>query len=101
MTILAFTSIGVMLAMSAYTYLRVRPGLARLPMQWSLKGRINWTAPRPVALLVTPVLFIALLIGLPLIVGANDNATVIPMLAFLGPLCHLLHIVLIATRADG
>ncbi len=28
----------------------------RLPMQWSLTGKVNWTAPRPVALAFTPVL---------------------------------------------
>ena len=28
----------------------------RLPMQWSLNGSVNWTAPRPVALAFTPIL---------------------------------------------
>lgn len=28
----------------------------RLPMQWSMDGSVNWTAPRPVALAFTPVL---------------------------------------------
>ncbi len=28
----------------------------RLPMQWSLGGSVNWTAPRRVALAVTPAL---------------------------------------------
>ena len=28
----------------------------RLPMQWSLSGSVNWTAPRAVALAFTPVL---------------------------------------------
>lgn len=31
-------------------------GLARLPMQWSLKGSVNWTAPRKWALAFTPLL---------------------------------------------
>jgi len=29
---------------------------ARLPMQWSLNGSVNWTAPRQIALAFTPVL---------------------------------------------
>lgn len=28
----------------------------RLPMQWSLNGSVNWSAPRPIALAFTPVL---------------------------------------------
>lgn len=28
----------------------------RLPMQWSLDRSVNWTAPRPVALALTPIL---------------------------------------------
>ena len=28
----------------------------RLPMQWSLSGTVNWTAPRPLALAFTPCL---------------------------------------------
>lgn len=33
----------------------------RLPMQWSLSGSVNWTAPRVVALSFTPALTIAIL----------------------------------------
>lgn len=35
---------------------------ARLPMQWSISGSVNWTAPRIVALSFTPVLTIGILI---------------------------------------
>ena len=28
----------------------------RLPMQWSLERRVNWSAPRPLALAFTPLL---------------------------------------------
>lgn len=34
---------------------------ARLPMQWSLSGSVNWTAPRVVALSFTPALTIVML----------------------------------------
>ncbi len=31
--------------------------LDRLPMQWGLKGQVNWTASRPVALAFIPVIY--------------------------------------------
>ena len=31
-------------------------GERRLPMQWSMSGTVNWTAPRPLALSFTPIL---------------------------------------------
>lgn len=34
---------------------------ARLPMQWSLTGKVNWTAPRALALALTPALAICVL----------------------------------------
>ncbi|MFE8107810.1 hypothetical protein [Sphingomonas melonis] len=33
----------------------------RLPMQWGLTGKVNWSVPRPVALAFMPVLATALL----------------------------------------
>lgn len=33
----------------------------RLPMQWSFTGKVNWTAPRVLALAVTPALAIGIL----------------------------------------
>jgi hypothetical protein len=35
----------------------------RLPMQWSLSGKVNWSAPRPLALAFTPVLAAFVLLG--------------------------------------
>ncbi|MBW4329884.1 hypothetical protein KY084_03220 [Stakelama sp. CBK3Z-3] len=40
---------------------------ARIPMQWSLTGKVNWTAPRPFALAFFPVLAILLAIALSVI----------------------------------
>jgi hypothetical protein len=34
---------------------------SRLPMQWSLTGKVNWSAPRHLALAFMPVLAVALL----------------------------------------
>lgn len=34
---------------------------ARLPMQWGLTGKVTWSAPRPLALAIMPVLAVALL----------------------------------------
>lgn len=36
-------------------------GEARLPMQWGLTGKVNWSAPRHLALAFMPVLAVALL----------------------------------------
>lgn len=101
MTILALSAIGLMFALSAYAHLRIRTDLKRLPMQWSLKGKVQWTAPRLPALLFTPLLFTLLLALSSLLGGMEANATIIPMLAIIGPLCHGLHVALIATRAEG
>lgn len=34
---------------------------ARLPMQWGMTGKVNWSAPRPIALAFMPVLSAVLL----------------------------------------
>ena len=36
---------------------------ARLPMQWSFTGSVNWTAPRHLALALTPVLATCILVA--------------------------------------
>lgn len=70
-------------------------GRARLPMQWSWRGTVTWTAPRPVALAFTPALA-ALVLGCALAAGTArpDDAWIIVLVAgaFLGT--HLLHLAL-------
>lgn len=41
----------------------------RLPMQWSLTGKVNWTAPRPLALAFFPGLAVATVIALSIVSG--------------------------------
>ncbi|MEN2748960.1 hypothetical protein [Sphingomonas sp. T9W2] len=57
MTEIAITllTLATLIVMSV-RYDRRHRATARLPMQWSLSGRVNWTAPRRGALAFTPVL---------------------------------------------
>ena len=48
-------AIAILASMSLMANARFR-NERRLPMQWSLGGSVNWTAPRPLALAFTPVL---------------------------------------------
>lgn len=51
----AILAIAMLASMSLMANARFR-NERRLPMQWSLSGSVNWTAPRPLALAFTPVL---------------------------------------------
>lgn len=76
----------------------------RLPMQWSVSGSVNWSAPRVPALMFTPALAICVLTLF--VVGAMNVAPrpgqegmVVPALAGLGSafvVAHLFHLWLIA-----
>jgi hypothetical protein len=61
-TAIALLAIAVLVAMSASANRRFKDE-ARLPMQWSLSGSVNWTAPRSLALAFTPVLASVCLLG--------------------------------------
>jgi hypothetical protein len=58
---IAVLTLAVLVAMSAKANRRFKEE-ARLPMQWSLNGSVNWTAPRIVALAFSPVLGTACLL---------------------------------------
>lgn len=62
MTYIAITivTLAILVVMSV-RYDRRRRQVARLPMQWSLSGGVNWTAPRRLALAVTPALAVIVL----------------------------------------
>lgn len=53
--VIAILAIATLASMSLIANSRFRAE-RRLPMQWSLNGSVNWTAPRPIALAFTPVL---------------------------------------------
>ncbi len=75
----------------------------RLPMQWSISGSVNWTAPRVVALSFTPVLTIGILIFF--VIGSmtmnprpGQEGAVVPTLLAMGGVfiaAHVFHLWLI------
>ena len=76
----------------------------RLPMQWSLTGKVNWTAPRPAALAFTPVLAAVVLFAAAIgILASGDprpgqagmGVPVILLIGFLFVAVHALHLRLI------
>jgi hypothetical protein len=80
-------------------------GEDRLPMQWSAKGNVNWTAPRRIALAFTPVLAIVVLTAVTLSIALGDDprpgqdSFVTPAVLFIGLVfigVHALHLRLIA-----
>lgn len=68
-----------------------------LPMQWDARGRVNWTAPRGVALSFTPLLAAGVLLALSVLVPGAPLTVV--ALAFAAG--HVLHLWLLLRRAKG
>ena len=66
-SIIALIAIGLLIRMSVRANARFREEV-RLPMQWALDGSVNWTAPRGLALALTPI------------DGLHDGAQAIPLL---------------------
>lgn len=60
--LIACASMGVLIAMSVRADSRFSHR-ERLPMQWSFGGSVNWTAPRRVALALTPTLALLCLLA--------------------------------------
>jgi hypothetical protein len=81
----------------------------RLPMQWSVTGKVNWTAPRRIALAFTPVLATVILTAVALSVSLSGDPRPgqeglgAPVVVFIGLVftgVHLLHLRLIARSVD-
>ncbi|KPF45666.1 hypothetical protein ACSV9I_05960 [Rhizobium sp. G187] len=94
--------IMAMLALATWSNIYIAPDRSTLPMQWSLRGRINWQAPRMVALF-SPPLVLAVIMTLVALFASEQNdfdkALVFRALMFmavLGLALQLLHIWLIA-----
>lgn len=87
-------TLGILAALSLAAERRWRMH-ARLPMQWGVRGQVNWTAPRRIALAFTPTLAAVMLFG-PLVL--SDTAITRPIAigsaAFI--FAHLLHLALLA-----
>ncbi|MBX3598411.1 MAG: hypothetical protein KF874_12650 [Rhizobiaceae bacterium] len=60
---------------------------------WSLKGNVNWTAPRVLALSFTPILAVAVLFAVSSRTGGDAFALAVIGIVFVA--AHLLHIWLI------
>jgi hypothetical protein len=89
-------SLSLIAGASRAAWARIEPN-ARLPMQFSLKRRVLWRAPKPVALLFTPILATAvgLALGYAARMPADDSA---PLVIFgvriaLAPPFVLLHLI--------
>lgn len=100
MTFVAILIVLAMAVISAWAYFIIAPGQKRLPMQWSLSGKVNWTAPRLMAFLLTPAL-VALVMLFVVLLETDPVERDMSLLALsvIGPIVHLLHIILIARKA--
>ncbi len=87
---LAIGTIVVMGVLALYANRVIAPGVAKIPMQWSLRSRVNWTAPRVIAFAFIPVLAAIVMIGILLAGGAQTSDIAIISGVFLS--CQLLHI---------
>ena len=82
----------IMIIIGAYAYSSVAPGVASIPMQWSLKREVSWTAPRAIAFAFIPVLAAGVLAAL-----VQSNQVRNTDIAWMGGVflaCQLLHITL-------
>ena len=108
--LVAILAISILVAMSLRAD-RAFGNHARLPMQWSLAGSVNWTAPRGIALAFTPVLAtvsLAVIVTLTLMLEprAGQEGFEVPTILTLGSTfiaVHALHLWLIgkSLRRDG
>ncbi|MBB3389215.1 putative MAPEG superfamily protein [Rhizobium sp. BK275] len=90
--ILAIGTLIVMGILAAYANRTVAPNVAKLPMQWSLKGKVNWTAPRAIAFAFIPVLAAVVLVAI--LLGDRARNTNIALMSGIFLACQLLHITL-------
>ena len=96
-------SIAAMAGIAIWTYRNVAPDADRLPMQWSVRGAINWRAPRLIAVAVTPLLMLTLIVVI-FIFSRDDHAErnmALLWISFLGPALHALHMALVARTAEN
>ena len=90
-----FTLLMVLVALLANAYL---PTAERLPMQWSLRGQINWTAPRYIGLGFFPALGFASMVAYILLMkyaGPREGQEdlVIPVMLLFGAIFLIIQIV--------
>ncbi|MFN3364611.1 MAG: hypothetical protein ACK40W_11655 [Allorhizobium sp.] len=96
-------SISVMAGIAIWAYRNVAPDADRLPMQWSVRGEINWRAPRLIAVAVTPLLMVTLIVVIFIFSRHNHSERNMALLwiSFLGPALQALHMALVARTAEN
>lgn len=87
---LTCATLAVLFATSIVADRRFR-SMDRIPMQWSLRGKVNWTAPRRLGLAFTPVLAVPALGA----VAATQGTAAVAAVALALVAAHLLHVYLI------
>ena len=105
---IAALALGVLVLMSLRANRRFSDQ-ARLPMQWSLNGSVNWTARRHVALAFTPMLAGPILAAVVWLMTAlrprpGQEGFAIPTLIFIALVfvgVHAFHLWLIAKSVRG
>jgi len=83
--------LAAMIAIGAFAYLRVAPGVSAIPMQWSLRGEVNWSAPRAAAFSVVPGLAIAICA----IFAAGGMTAIFAITGSSLLICQIIHILLV------
>ncbi len=90
--IIAIGTVILMGVLAAYANRTIAPDVAKLPMHWSLTGKVNWAAPRAIAFAFIPVLAAVVLAAI-LPSGRAGNAD-ITLICGVFLACQLLHITL-------
>lgn len=94
-----WVTVAVLTALSVWANGRLRDR-GRLPMQWGIGGKVNWTAPRKIALSFAPILAAAVLTLAALRYAGEPNEA--GLLAIIGGAfvaAHLLYLWLVFRRA--
>ncbi|MBY5972708.1 hypothetical protein KUV28_10145 [Ferrimonas balearica] len=81
-----------LIGLSAGAYLQL-PRAGHLPMQWGLDGRPTWSAPRGLALCLTPLLAGGVALLFHLVADAGPAAIALILGVFTA--AHVLHLVLV------
>ncbi|MBB4168188.1 hypothetical protein [Rhizobium sp. BK538] len=92
MTLLA-SEFVLMVAGVVYAYCRIAPDNGSIPMQWSLSGNVNWSAPRLLAFAFVPILAFAVVLLLASSAIFAPSALSLAGGIFLA--CQLLHVLLV------
>ena len=88
---MSLAMLAAVIATGAFAYLRVAPGVAAIPMQWSLRGKVNWSASRAAAFGFVPGLAIAIY----LLFAASGMTAIFAITGSVLLICQIIHILLV------